>query len=89
MIGRLMLRRVQVAALLDMTYASLSCALPGLRARGFPEPVPGSRGRYDPRAIEAWLARPRGEGPRDPQPPVEDLAAWQAELDRRLGPVRH
>ena len=81
MSGRLLLRAPEVAALLGMSVRAFHAARARLRDRGFPAPVPGMGPRYDPRAIEAWLARAQGKAAASP--PVEDIAGWQAELDRR------
>lgn len=54
------------------------------RDHGFPAPIRGFRGLYDPRAIDTWLAAQRGERPS--RAAVEEAAPardWDALLDQR------
>jgi hypothetical protein len=50
----------ELAAKLGILPKQFSNARRRLRAAGFPEALPGLKGRYDPLAIEGWLARLRG-----------------------------
>jgi predicted DNA-binding transcriptional regulator AlpA len=81
---RLLLRTPEVAALLAMSVESFYRRRAALDAAGFPKPVPGMGVRYDPLAIQEWLAAQRTR-PGATTPPLDDVAGWQAELDRRLG----
>jgi predicted DNA-binding transcriptional regulator AlpA len=81
----LLARAPEVAALLDMSLASFRSAKRNLLARGFPPPVPGLGKRWDVEAIRDWLASQRAPKDRAAEPPLDDIAAWQREIDRRLG----
>lgn len=55
---------------------------------GFPAPVPGLGRRWDPQAIENWLATQRGEPVPigqllPPDTTTAEVFDWQQELDRR------
>lgn len=95
MTTRFLLTRAEVAAQLGMTPATFGRRLATLRRAGFPAPVPHMGRRYDPRAIEAWLAAQRtppgapADDPTGAAPPAEDVAGWQAVLDRRAASIRH
>jgi len=77
----------QAADALGLTVDGFCRRRARLEAGGFPRPLPGLRRRYDPLAIEGWLARLRGSAnaPPDAAAPPEpgSDAAFQAELDRR------
>lgn len=73
----------QVAARLGIATETLYRTIRRLRDdHGFPRPLPGLSHRYDPLAIDAWIARWRAEAPRLPEDP-DNLAKIQAEIDRR------
>lgn len=66
---RRVLLEPEVARLLRLGVEELRAALPGLRAVGFPPPLPGLPvPRWDRAAIEAWLDRqaPAAGAPQDP-----------------------
>lgn len=67
----------EVAQLLGMTRAAWYRRRPALEAAGFPPPVPALGNRWDPAAIERWLAAQRGEAPPEP-------ADWGQRLAARL-----
>jgi predicted DNA-binding transcriptional regulator AlpA len=70
-----LLRAREVAALLGVALHWWYRHRRALEAEGFPAPVRLSRGvaRWDPAAIEGWLAARRG-----------DVSGWQAKLDMRF-----
>lgn len=66
---RRVLLEAEVAGLLRLGLEEFRAALPGLRAAGFPPPLPGLPvPRWDRPAIEAWLDRqaPMSGPPQDP-----------------------
>lgn len=71
-----LLRAREVAGLLGVTLTWWYRNRRGLEAQGFPRPVRlGARlDRWDAVAIEAWVARHRGD----------DVAGWRARLAARL-----
>ena len=75
----------QAADALGLTVPGFCRRRARLEAAGFPRPLPGLRRRYDPLAIQGWLARLRGDDPATPEaaPPFDSDAALKAELDRR------
>ena len=73
----------QAAEALGLTVPGFCRRRAQLEASGFPRPLPGLRRRYDPLAIQGWLARLRGEPAHSVTPEDHGDAALQAELDRR------
>ena len=71
----------QVAEALKITPRMFRRRRPAMEAAGFPRPLPGLRGRWDPLAIEAWLATLRQ--PLTAAVAAGDDRALQAEMDRR------
>jgi len=69
-----LLKHGQVAQLLGHSADWFSRHRAQLEAQGFPRPVPGCGRRWDPAAIEAWLAAQR--------PGAVD--EWEARLRARL-----
>ncbi len=67
----------EVAQLLGLTRAAWYRRRPALEAAGFPPPVPALGNRWDPAAIDRWLAEQRGETPAEP-------AGWEQRLAARL-----
>lgn len=59
-----------------------------LRQAGFPEPVPGLFNRYDPLAIEAWLARQRTPTQAAERKPLDEQD-WDRILDERAAAFAH
>lgn len=57
----LLIDRVALARLLGRSLAWWDKNRARLYALGFPQPVPGMGKRWDPVAIENWLAQQRGE----------------------------
>lgn len=85
MTARLLINTAEVAELLGMTVHTFYRRRAQLHRVGFPNPVPGMGIRYDPLAIQAWLARQRTASATPAPPPMQDdVAGWQGELDRRL-----
>jgi predicted DNA-binding transcriptional regulator AlpA len=66
-----------VAALLGISVAYWYRRRRELEARGFPPPIPALGNRWDPVAIDRWLAAQRGEAPPEP-------ADWEQRLAARL-----
>jgi predicted DNA-binding transcriptional regulator AlpA len=66
-----------VAALLGVTVSYWYRRRRALEAAGFPPPVPALGNRWDPVAIERWLAAQRGEALAEP-------ADWEQRLAARL-----
>jgi predicted DNA-binding transcriptional regulator AlpA len=66
-----------VAALLGVTVSYWYRRRRALEAAGFPPPVPALGNRWDPVAIERWLAAQRGEALVEP-------AEWEQRLAARL-----
>ena len=82
-----LIRTKDVAAMLGLRLPSFYRRRAALEAAGFPGPVTACGLRWDPVAIDAWLAGLRAPAPApDPHavPAADDVAAWQTELDRRL-----
>ena len=78
-----------VAVRLGRSHSWLNKHLAGLQAQhGFPRPVPGLGGLFDPLAVTEWLARQRAEHVR---PVVTELIGeidWGALLDQRAASLR-
>lgn len=74
---RRLLTSRDVAALLGVTREYFYRRRATLEAKGFPPPIPALGNRWDPTAIDAWLARERGEAPAEP-------AGWEERLAARL-----
>ncbi|WP_206934188.1 hypothetical protein [Roseococcus thiosulfatophilus] len=68
----------QVAELLGLRPRQFGARRAGLEAAGFPGPVAGLPDRWDPLAIEAWLAAQRGETAAQAAPSVEDVLVARA-----------
>jgi predicted DNA-binding transcriptional regulator AlpA len=66
----------EVAALLGLTRAAWYRRRRVLEAAGFPPPVPALGNRWDPAAIDRWLAIQRGE--------AVEPADWEQRLAARL-----
>lgn len=82
----------QVGVLLSHSQQWFNHHRARLEGEGFPKPVAGLGMRWDPVAIDGWLARQRGEAPPATQaaPASADILRWQAQLDAnatRLGRV--
>ncbi|MFW5642032.1 MAG: hypothetical protein ACOCY0_04615 [Roseicyclus sp.] len=76
---RPLLKADELAELLGYSRARLGQILPALYDQGFPRPLPGFAGRrWDPVAIDRWLATQRGDTP---------PADWSHELAQRLDPA--
>jgi hypothetical protein len=69
----------QVADRLAMTPAAFNARRRRLEAdHGFPPPVPGLGRRWNPAAIEAWLAAQAGGQPDQQAPSAEDVLISRA-----------
>lgn len=76
----------EVATKLGISLARFRAIRRRLRAAGFPDPLPALRDRYDPLAIEGWLARIRGDIGSQPGTAAvggADEVDYGAILDRR------
>jgi predicted DNA-binding transcriptional regulator AlpA len=73
---RPLLTACEVAGLLGLTRAAWYRRRRALEAAGFPAPVPALGNRWDPAAIDHWLAIQRGE--------AVEPADWEQRLAARL-----
>ena len=83
----LTLSTAEVAAHLGISLNRFYRSRRGLRATGFPEALPSLPGRYDPLAIEGWIAGFRGTALASPANAVElstdDHVRWAEIIDQR------
>lgn len=84
-----LLTPAEAAARLGVPLRQFQRKVAGLRRdHGFPLPLPGMGGRYDPLAIDAWRRRQAGlDAPAATAGDDAELAAWQARLDARSGQI--
>ena len=84
--GDTLMRPKEIAKALGVPLPTFYASVVRLRRdEGFPEPLPGMGGRYDPMAIEAWR-RQRAKLTPAPTPAMHsdpEIAAMQAILDAR------